>query len=221
MSKAGKLAFFGLGIAATVFTVGACASTTNTTDKNESAVVDRIRESISSAQPIPMLSFSIQRETMIGSYIAMSKRQPYYMIATNPGAGDNGQIPIVATAVVKGCVPATFQLTRPEEVIASQHDHGMVTGSQPEINGMYTGPTAATYCVGVDNTFFSLEHIVSFSTRPFSDAIRNQAAVDYTPTLKTLPDGTVIDTAKNNEVLFDGTSFTNDEEVPVDSPGTL
>lgn len=181
-------------LAATIGTgLVACTSTSSTSQQaTDRKTVAEATNTIGAAQPLPPLTYSTQRQVMIESLINMAvPGKPMYMIATNDGAGDDGQIPIIAYAVVKGCVPATFQLTRPSEVARSSSTYGYAILEQAEINSMYTGNTAATYCIGMDGTFFAIEHKTSFSSKPFSEVIRSRAAVDFNPDLTTSNDGTV------------------------------
>lgn len=221
-----------LALAFIALLAASCGPTSPPTqDQRDSATVDEARANISSNQPIPVLTYSIQRQALIDAYAAMSYEQPFYMIATLNAPGANGQIPVLASAVVKGCVPATFQLTRPEEILAKGHDYGYAVGSQAEVNSLYTGPTPATYCIGVDNTFFYVEHLTSFSNRPFSQVVTNQALVNFTPEVKLQLDGTL--TAGGETIFTPGQGFSNNAELeekreaflgvpdPVETEGTV
>lgn len=158
------------------------------TDTLDRGKVEQTQSNISSVQPIPDLRYSTQRQTLIDAYRALSEEQPFFMIATNRSSSGNGA-DIIATAVVKGCVPATFQLTNPEV-----YEYNGATIPQAEINALFTGDTPATYCIGIDGTFFYVEHDVAFSTRPFSQAVTDSAQVNFTPNVKVNPDGTVTNT---------------------------
>lgn len=184
--------------------VGCPASTGSTTQQaTDNEAVKDSSEAIAAAQPLPILGWSTQREVMTEAYINMAvPGKPFYMIATHAGAGDNGEIPIIAYATVKGCVPATFQLTQPDIIADQGHDYGYAILSQQEINAMYTGDTDATFCIGIDGTFFAIEHKVSFSSKPFSEVIRNRALTDYTPNVQTLENGNVVDKV-TGEVLYE------------------
>lgn len=174
-----KLIGIGLAFGA-AFLVGCDYETTNSEDR---AIVAQTQSNISSVQPIPDLRYSIQRETLIESYEEMSKKQPFFMIATS-NDGD-----IIATAIVKGCVPATFQLTNP-----SVYEYNGATLPQAEINALFTGDTPSTYCIGYGGEFFAIEHLVAFSNRPFSQAFTDSAPINFTPNIKVNADGTVTNT---------------------------
>lgn len=180
----------------------ACPESTPTSAKTDNSAVNDSSEQIGAAQPLPILTYSMQRQIMTEALINMAvPNRPYYMIATNDGVGYNAEIPIIAYAVVKGCVPATFQLTNPEKIADSHTNGGYIALPRPELNSMFTGDTAATYCIGYDGTFFSIEHKTSFSTKPFSEAIRSKAQVDFTPNLITDANGSIIDRSSNT-VLY-------------------
>ena len=134
-----SIALLGILLRASSCSTSTTGQNASEADINDNASLLQSSNSIAGSQPIPTLAYSVQRGTMIESYLAMSKRKPFYMIATNPGAGDQGQLPIVATAVVKGCVPATFQLINPLEIADSGHDYGYAILPKREINAMYTG----------------------------------------------------------------------------------
>lgn len=182
----------------------ACESNGSTTQqKTDNEAVQDSSEAIGAAQPLPILAYSTQRQVMIESYVNMAiPNKPMYMIATHPGAGNDAQIPIIAYAVVKGCVPATYQLTQPSIIADEGHDYGYAILEQQEVNSMYTGDTSATYCIGFDGTFFSIEHPVSFSSKPFSEVLRSRAAVDFTPNLVTQPNGSVVNNL-TGETLYE------------------
>jgi hypothetical protein len=162
--------------------LGLTSCATSTVNSADSDVVRQAQANISSVQPIPDLRFSIQREALIDAYRQMSIEQPFFMIATS----NDGKI--IATAVVKGCVPATFQLTNPEVYV-----YNGATLPQAEVNALFTGDTPATYCSAIDGTFFYVEHLVAFSTKPFPDALTSSAAINFTPNVRVNKDGTVTD----------------------------
>ena len=193
MKNSKRLRSLVLGLLMTISLASCKESGTTTQQKTDNEAVQDSSAAIGAAQPLPILTYSLQRQVMIESYINMAvPNKPMYMIATHPGAGDNAQIPIIAYAVVKGCVPATFQLTQPSIIADQGHEYGYAILEQQEINSMYTGDTAATYCIGYDGTFFSIEHPVSFSSKPFSEVLRSRAAVDFTPNLDTKADGSIV-----------------------------
>lgn len=161
--------------------LGLTACVTPDVDRRDKVVVAQTQANISSVQPIPDLRYSTQRQTLIESYQYMAQEQPFFMIATS----NDGKI--LATAIVKGCVPATFQLTNPESI----EINGAVL-PQAEINGLFTGQTNATYCTTVDGTFFYLEHLVAVSNKPFPDALTASAVMNFTPNIQVNPDGSLI-----------------------------
>lgn len=145
----------GLALVGLIVGLVACDAENNGRESDE-RTAERQLEQFQQAQPVPRFNYSQLRQNLIEIETAQADATATtsFMFLLS-GAGATG--PLVHWCPSIGFpIPATYQLTNPEQVVTS---HGAVI-SQIEANGVYTGDTTGTYviCVGDDGKAFAFYH---------------------------------------------------------------
>lgn len=135
----------------------ACSEADKARQKEENVAGAQLSQFLR-AQPIPAFNWSQLRQNLIEIETAQANTTAttsfMFLLA---GVGESG--PMVHSCPSIGFpIPATYQLTNPEQVTGGTH--GNVTVSQLESTGVYTGDTTGTYvmCIGDDGKAFAFYH---------------------------------------------------------------
>lgn len=121
----------------TVFSVAACSGNSATT-KDQAATNNQLQK-YQLAQPIPQADWSQFRETLIKveeAEIHGTATTSFFMTRT--------QVPIYSCPSIGMPVPATAQLTNPDQIAWANGSNSQVI-AQAESNGVYTGTTSGTF----------------------------------------------------------------------------
>lgn len=170
--------------------LGACTETKGgAVERKDSITVATQQEIYQNGQPVPVFDYSQTRQTMIDIYKAKVRGVATWSVVYSFGK------PGWSCPSIGYPVPATTQLTNPEQLARVDPDPGKpIVGNLPqaEPDGVFTGATAATYilCVRPDgsvNAVYSEPEVVAF---PFPVEVRDGAVVDsgkaasYTVTIR-------------------------------------
>lgn len=101
------------------------------------------------AQPVPVFNWSQLRQNLIEIQTAQANATTTTSFFFNHGIPD----PIMSCPSIGFPIPATYQLTNPDNVVlpGSNSARGSVTVAQIESTGVYTGDTSGTYAICIDD----------------------------------------------------------------------
>lgn len=150
-------------IAATALTVGILASctacwgdtSTSSGQDKENKQQSQATQSLVTDQPLPHFNYSQLRQNLKEIETAQANGVETTTFFFNQGVQD----PISQCPSIGAPIPTTDQLSNPEQVITggSSNGYGMVTQSQMDPTGVYTGSSSGTYvmCVGADGKAYA------------------------------------------------------------------
>lgn len=123
------------------------ATKAQNTDQQTSA--DALAQ-VQQAQLTPVFSWSQLRQNLIEIETAQANTVQTTSFFYNQGVRD----PIFTCPSIGYAIPATYQLTNPDQVQLHQGDRngGNVVIAQNEVTGVYTGETSGTHVICVDAT---------------------------------------------------------------------
>lgn len=138
-----------LVVVCAAFVLTACATSENSNArKEESQVAQQQLDNFLKTQPVPSFAWSQLRQTLIEIETAQAEgtaSTAFFMSLGNPD-------PIFTCPAIGFPIPATFQLTNPDQLATTgPRERGTVTVAQLEATGVYTGDTAATNTLCVDD----------------------------------------------------------------------
>lgn len=145
--KKALAAFAAIGLA---IAMAACSSPTQTAPgKAEQQSAAQGLAKLLQAQPVPQYDFSQIRQTLIDAETAQAGATQTTSFGFNFGVPD----PIFTCPSIGFPVPGSDQLTNPSQLVGNGGDanyYGVGVIGQIDPNGVYGGPTAATFvlCVG-------------------------------------------------------------------------
>jgi hypothetical protein len=177
-------ALAGLAVVALVLAGCSTGGATKAQSVDQQSSADALAQ-VQQAQPTPAFSWSQLRQNLIEIETAQANTVQTTSFFYNQGV----QTPIFTCPSIGYAIPATYQLTNPDQVQLHQGDRngGNVVISQNEVTGVYMGQTSGTHviCVdangqGYDNYW---EGFVQTVTGPAHwDAAKGQVVLDGAPT---------------------------------------
>jgi hypothetical protein len=131
--------------------LGACANDNASTDKERDVAKEQLKGFLVN-QPIPVFNWSQLRQNLIELETAQANTTATTTFFFNQGVVD----PIMSCPSIGFPIPASYQLTSPDQVYDTSRDNG-VTVAQIESTGVYTAGSTGTYviCVGGDGKAFA------------------------------------------------------------------
>lgn len=118
--------------------------------QQENKVVNNQQEIYANGQPVPIFNYSQTRQTLIEIYKAKTGNVATWTVFYSFGK------PIYVCPSIGYPIPATTQLTNPDQIIVNTDNGNIASGAIPqaEPDGTFTGTTNATYvaCVRADGT---------------------------------------------------------------------
>lgn len=162
-----------------VFVVSACGAGTTNSVQSDQNLTNAQLDQYQAVQPVPFFNWSMMRQVLIDIYKAQNEsRQTWAVFVANNGT------PIFSCESVGYPIPATTQLTNPQQVVVgsgvggSSYAYGTV--GQMEPNGTYTGSSLGTYvlCIRPDGKFapvYAEPYVMMF---PFQVSVVNGQIVD-------------------------------------------
>ena len=135
-----------LALAAHTFMVGCNGQGASEGQKAENKTQREIENNYAKGQPIPALTNSQTRENLIEIQEAIAEGVSTTSFFFNLGDQD----PIDSCPSIGVPIPASTQLTNPEQIINPPGDASAANLPQMDPTGVYTGETTATYVLCVD-----------------------------------------------------------------------
>jgi hypothetical protein len=115
--------------------------------KDEHNIQETIENNYAKDQPVPVLTNSQVRENLIEIKEAIAEGVETTSFFFNFGMED----PIKSCPSIGSPIPASAQLTNPEQVIEKgEHDNGSVVVPQMDPDGIYQGNTEGTYVLCIE-----------------------------------------------------------------------
>lgn len=125
----------------------ACAPEGSSTNQEEQAVAQAQLDNFLKSQPIPVFTWSQLRQNLIEIETAQATTTATTTFFFNQGIPD----PIAACSSIGFPIPASWQLSNPEQVERHRDNGGgNITFPQLEANGVYTADTTGTYVICID-----------------------------------------------------------------------
>jgi len=122
--------------------VAACEGGTDSIARDEKAS-EQALANLQNAHPVPLFQRSQLRQNLVEIVTAQAETTQTTTFFFNLGVAD----PINQCPSIGFPIPATAQLTNPDQIIGGETD---VTIAQVEPTGVYTGDTTGTYAMCID-----------------------------------------------------------------------
>lgn len=129
--------------------LGACSDIGGSGDSaraKDEKTTEQILSDLQKAHPLPRFDRSQLRQNLTEIVTSQAEATQTTTFFFNQGVTD----PIHVCPSIGFPIPATSQLTNPEDVGGGSGDEGYYTVPQVEPTGIYTGETSATYAICVD-----------------------------------------------------------------------
>lgn len=130
-----------------LISLAACGPEGSASNEAEQAVAQQQLDGFLKAQPVPIFNWSQLRQNLIEIETAQANTTATTTFFFNQGVAD----PVDVCSSIGFPIPATYQLTNPDQVERHSGDGGgNFTFSQLESTGVYTADTSGTYVICID-----------------------------------------------------------------------